>query len=174
MNDMKLTFGKFNGWNLSDLARTTAGRRYLVWAADGLRSPKWRDACSAALRSVPTNEVDADINLSARAIQANDPHDFVDIYEARDCAIADREDAERHEAEAAAFYARQAAVYAEFADRLQAAGVSIADAKKAVAMVNRQYERPDEVPAARFSTPARRDLIVAIANRLEETDAREW
>jgi len=39
---MKLTFGKFRGWDTEDLAKAgETGRNYLYWGSSNLRSPKW-------------------------------------------------------------------------------------------------------------------------------------
>lgn len=47
---MRLTFGKFEGWDTEDLAKAgDYGRSYLVWCAENLKSPKWRAECERAL-----------------------------------------------------------------------------------------------------------------------------
>lgn len=68
---MKITFGKFNGWDTEALAKTTEGRNYLSWGASKLDSPKWRDEFQRALNTVSLDQID--IGLEAEAIMQGDP-----------------------------------------------------------------------------------------------------
>lgn len=174
MNTQHMTFGKFNGWGLGDLARTAAGRRYLTWAADSLRSPQWRDACAAALRGVPADQVDTNVNLAARALMAEEPSGYEDIYDAERAVVEDREEAARLAAEEARQSEAETAIYAEFAGRIAAAGLTVTQARKGVAVVIRDYERPEDAPADRFSTTARREIAVEIARRIIDAGLSEW
>jgi hypothetical protein len=105
---------------------------------------------------------------------ADDPHGFEDIYDAMGAVANDRAEAAQWVAELAAWEAAEEAVYTEFAGQLAAVGATVIEAKKAVATVMRDYADPADAPASRFSSASRRDVIIAIAQRLEETVLREW
>jgi len=70
---MKITFGKFKGWETEDLARAgNTGRKYLRWGADNLKSPKWAREFERVLTSSPL-DAKYDIDLMAQAIVIDAP-----------------------------------------------------------------------------------------------------
>ncbi len=65
---MRVTFGKWNGWDTEELAKTPQGRSYLEWGSENLKSPKWRKEFDRVLSEVSGY----DLNLSTQAeITAN-------------------------------------------------------------------------------------------------------
>lgn len=60
---MILTFGKFRGWDICDLAKAgEIGQNYLSWCVNNLKSPKWRNECDRALE---INDFDFDLAVKA-------------------------------------------------------------------------------------------------------------
>lgn len=57
---MKLTFGKWEGWDTNRLAKSGSfGRSYLEWGAENLQSPKWRKEVQRALDANQVMDKDA-------------------------------------------------------------------------------------------------------------------
>lgn len=67
---MKITFGKWQGWDTDELAKSGSfGRPYLEWGAEELKSPKWGKEFQRALSD---NQV-MDKSAIARAIRQGYP-----------------------------------------------------------------------------------------------------
>jgi len=93
---MKITFGKFNGWDTLDLAKAGGeGRGYLEWGKDNLKSPQLRKAFADALKA----DVHADEQLIYQALRVS--YSDIEIEEmeqlAREQAIDYEEDEARYE-----------------------------------------------------------------------------
>lgn len=77
---MKITFGKWQGWDTNKLAKSGSfGRTYLEWGAEDLKSPKWQNEFKRALTE---NQV-MDKNAIAQAIR----QDYPDLVAELDQAI---------------------------------------------------------------------------------------
>lgn len=77
---VKITFGKWQGWDTDELAKSGSfGRPYLEWGAEELKSPKWRKEFQRALSD---NQV-MDKNAIAKAIR----QDYPDLVAELDQAI---------------------------------------------------------------------------------------
>lgn len=75
---MKITFGKFQGWDTLELAKAgEEGRQYLRWGKDNLQSPQWRKAFADALKA----DVHADEKLIYRALRVSYDDDEIQAME---------------------------------------------------------------------------------------------
>ncbi len=75
---MKVTFGKWNGWDTDNLAKAgMAGRSYLEWGSENLESPKWRTEFKRALADNTTS----DLHLVASAAAKADGITYEEAYE---------------------------------------------------------------------------------------------
>lgn len=109
---MKVTFGKFNGWDTNDIAKAgEPGRNYLRWGAENLKSKKWRDEFDRALQE--NTYTGTDVALHAKAMMVQDG--FLDWNDAlalaQEMAYTDAElqkEADEHEAKREEFLAKWA------------------------------------------------------------------
>jgi len=77
---MKLTFGKWQGWNTEDMARTFEARGYLEWGKENLKSPKWRKECERVLK---ITNYDEELSIKAIMHEANAGGEYLDFDEAQ-------------------------------------------------------------------------------------------
>jgi len=139
----QITFGKFQGWTPLELAQAgEAGRGYLSWGAEHLKSPKWRQAFEAALHA----DVQADPSLMAKAIM-KDASD-ISYDEALELAHGEIEQKEEISAFLQGLEERQAAVVAHWA------GIMSVAPEKLRALARRyEWFDLDQLPASNFSSP---------------------
>lgn len=174
------TFGKWRGWNTDDLAQTFAGRGYLSWCAENLKSPVWRAECARALQE----NKEIDIGLAAKAEMHAYPHDFEDEVDAmvhvEDMLAMQREaEAEQAEweAEERAIWERVHTVFARWAEQT---GRPESDLRRAAGMMWRERELAtgdwdwNDVPSSRFSSSEAKENTIAMMRELEEAGYHSW
>lgn len=144
---MKITFGKFSGWNTEDLAKADkTGREYLYWGANNLKSEMWRREFDRAQRL----QVAQDDALAAKALLVSDPD--LGMYEAQHIVSEEKSERERVDRFVAAFDAARDAVIAcwlpNFPNKTAAQLRGIAG----------KWEHTEwhELPLGNFSSPAAR------------------
>lgn len=154
----KFTFGKFNGWDVDELAQTFAGREYLSWCASNLSNSAWRAECAAALaRNGEINEA-----LAARAEMHAEPD-----LSPEDALNSVRERLEQ-ERDDRAFFARMDAEKAAIFEKYAAlAGKSASELRSAATTLGRLGDW-HTIPQSRFSSPALRNHLVAMMDELAE------
>jgi hypothetical protein len=152
-----ITFGKFSGWTTEEVAKAgTPGRSYLAWGAKNLKSSKWRSEFERALREVRT----ADPELILRAWQVNDP-DYTPEDEMGEMAAAKAEarvteEQLGREPEIEAFWTKWTAKMGRSQSELM---VMLASGS--------HYERPEDIPANRFSSPERRAMYIEFVHAFD-------
>ncbi len=156
-----ITFGKFNGWTPSDLARAgVEGRSYLSWGANNLKSPAWRKVFEDALGETSAT----DLHLAARALVIADPG--IGYDEA--LRFVQEEAAERAEddARAAAYDEKRQQIAEKWGKVLGAPASRLLE-------LGKREETGDwqEIPQRFFSSPAAREGFM---NFMAEFVAVEW
>lgn len=144
---MKITFGKFSGWNTEDLAKAgKTGRDYLYWGANNLKSEMWRREFDRAQRL----QVAQDDTLAAKALLVSDPD--LGMYEAQRIVSDEKAEEAERDRFVAAFDAARAAVIAcwlpSFPGKTAAQLRGIAG--------KWEHTEWQEVPLGNFSSPAAR------------------
>lgn len=148
---MQITFGKYQGWDTEDLAKAgEAGRSYLNWGADNLRSPKWRKEFSRAL-AISAREQDEWLTASA-IVQDCPDIGYEDAHMAAREEIAFRQEWEREEI---ALENAQRPVLEQWAPIL---GVTIPKARSIAMKHEVDYQK---LPASRFSSVQKHKAFLA-------------
>ncbi len=81
---MRLTFGKFRGWDTNEVALAgSIGTEYLEWCSMNLMNPKWRRECERALRA----NTGIDTELAIRALMEIEGYAYYDAAEVVACEI---------------------------------------------------------------------------------------
>lgn len=157
---MKLTFGKFEGWDTDDLAKAgEVGRDYLQWCSRNLRSPKWRRECERVLKSNSASEIDEHLATEAIVVDSGDiSYSEAQIF-ARD-EIAQREEDDQL---FAAMERAKEQVVAEFAGKMD-----VAEAK--LRQLQSQYEFGgwERLSPRNFSSQEKYEQFVAFMEATEE------
>lgn len=148
---MKVTFGKWQGWDTDDLAKTTEGRSYLEWGKEKLQSPMWRNEFARALReAAPMDET-----LEIRAISKANPD--IDEVEAWQIVQERKKEAALYAAQEEALEEARTKVVAKYA---ALAGIDAQAMRNALGQVENYVLRFDEMPpASRFSSPERAAMM---------------
>lgn len=158
---MKLTFGKFKGWDTEDLAKAgDSGRDYLRWCADNLKSPKWRTECERSLKAGGFDEA-----LAAKAIR--DGEGDISLDEALFLVREERAAQEEEDRIWAAVEEAQENIIVEYATQM---GVPANKLRQ----LYKRYELGgwEQLPASKFSSPEMHRLFQEFMQNIEAaTDA---
>ncbi len=153
----KITFGKFKNWEVSELAKSgEAGRNYLAWGAENLRSEKWRGIFGEALA-----ETQLDKRLAAQAISQQEGD--ISFSEALNIAT--------EEQETAAYYDREKSQYEQAIAEMESALLSLGIPQKALSTIvkwikNGEVEQREECGQLKFQSIDRQEFM-AIVEKFE-------
>lgn len=147
----KVTFGKWQGWDTDDLARTTDGASYLEWGKKKLQSPVWRDEFARALREAAPMDDELEVRATLKANPEIEEEEVWEIIQERKAEAAEYETKEKALGEA------RAKVVAKYATL---AGVDVQTMRNAIGQVENYVMRFDEMPpTSRFSSPERAEMM---------------
>lgn len=155
----KLTFGKWQGWEIENLVKFSDGRSYLAWGAEKLQNPKLRKEFQAALDNFKAE--DMSIELEAEAILKSDGS--CDWLDAEALALEMKADMiEAEQREAAYDAARQ-----RFFNALAQAGISTGAASVVFRMVEvdgiYELSECEKCGRIKFSSAAKRNAVYQAA-----------
>ena len=156
----KITFGKWQGWDTDDLARTEDGRNYLSWGTNNLQSSQLKAEFARAL----ANAGQPDETLEIRAIVRANPD--IDEAEAWQIVQERKSEALENERQEARMESCRAIVVQKYATLT---GLDNAIIRKAIKQVETYEMRWSELPpVTMFSNPERANIMYQAYNEWME------